>query len=69
MHDPLERALAAISAAERRATEPQPPLSAQHLADIERVLSLPQNREGADKSWIWPVYAFCRQHFQKVELR
>lgn len=69
MHDPLERALAAISAAEQRASEAQPPLSAQHLADIDRVLSLPENRDGADKSWIWPVYAFCRQHFQNVEIR
>ena len=63
--DPLtRRAIEAIEAAERDvAAMPPIRLSPDYLADIDRVMALPENQNGADKSNIWPQYVAIRQHF------
>lgn len=68
--DPLvQRAIDAIEAAERDvASLPPIRLSADHLADVERVMALPENRSGADKNWLWPTYVAMRQHFANARL-
>jgi hypothetical protein len=61
----VERALAGIAAAER-ATAVAPPsaISAEHAELIRAAEALPDNQDGADKSWLWPAYEFCRRHFR-----
>jgi hypothetical protein len=63
MATPLERALAAISDAERKQVAATP-LPDAHRMDVERVMAMPHNQDGADKSWVWPAYEFCRGHFR-----
>jgi hypothetical protein len=64
MEPDVDELLRAIEALERTERDQAPVrLSAQYLADIEAVMALPQNQDGADKSWIWPAYEFCRRHF------
>jgi hypothetical protein len=38
-------------------------LSDAYLRAIHALEALPENQDGADKSWIWPTYEFCRRHF------
>lgn len=65
----VQRALAAIDAAEREvAAAPSIEISEQYARDIAAVMALPQNQDGADKSHIWPIYEFCRNHFAKARL-
>ena len=42
-------------------------VSDDYLRAIRRLELLPQNQDGADKSWIWPTYEFCRRHFAQFE--
>lgn len=63
MATPLERALAAISDAQRKHVDAAP-LPDSHRLDVERVMAMPHNQDGADKSWVWPAYEFCRGHFR-----
>lgn len=50
----VRAALQAIDAAVE-ATRSEPPfeITPQYAADVARVMQLPQNRHGADKSWVW----------------
>jgi hypothetical protein len=68
--DPLTRhAIEAIERIEREvAAMPPIELSPEYLADIERVMALPENQSGADKGWVWPAYEFLRSHFRTVRL-
>jgi len=59
--DELLRAIEAIERDER--VQPPFEFSPQYLADLEAVMALPANQDGADKSWVWPAYEFCRRHF------
>lgn len=67
MVTPTERALAAIADAERMLRDAAPQVPTSHRTDVERVMALPHNQDGADKSWIWPAYEFCRGHFLLAE--
>lgn len=61
----LERALAAIAAAESAAAVMPPSfVDLEYARLIEAAMGLPENQDGADKSWVWPAYEFCRRHFQ-----
>ncbi|MBM4063306.1 MAG: hypothetical protein FJ265_19740 [Planctomycetes bacterium] len=62
--DPIARALRAIDAAEDQVgAEPRAAVDADHARRIGLLEVLPENQDGADKSWVWPVYEFCRRHF------
>jgi len=67
MRTQTELALEAIANAEELADTGAATLSSSHLADVERVMALPHNQDGADKSWVWPAYEFCRGHFQTAK--
>ncbi len=70
MQSHVERALAAIEAAEVAvAAIPSAPISAEHWRLIHAAKALPENQDGADKSWVWPAYEFCRGHFAAVRPR
>ena len=63
----VQRALDAIAAAERQvAAMPPSALTPDYLADIRRVMALPENQSGADKSSVWTRYVAIRQHFRNV---
>lgn len=63
----VQRALDAIETAERLvAAMPPTVMSSEYLEDIRRVMALPENQSGADKSHVWPRYAAIRLHFQSV---
>lgn len=65
----MQRALDAIAAAERQvAAMPPSALTLDYLADIERVMALPENQSGADKSWVWPRYEAIRRRFAELGL-
>lgn len=59
----LERALAAITQAEQKQIA-SPRLPDSYRLDVERWMAMPHNQDGADKSWVWPAYEFCRGHFR-----
>lgn len=69
MDSPLERALNGIAAAEKAvAQDPPSRISPAYAALIRAVEALPENQDGADKSWVWPTYEFCRRHFREFRL-
>ncbi|HLQ36845.1 MAG TPA: hypothetical protein VK348_03525 [Planctomycetota bacterium] len=65
----IEAALRAIDQAERevRALPPMQ-LTDEYLRHIRAVEALPENQDGADKSWVWPAYEYCRRHFLQFEI-
>jgi hypothetical protein len=65
----VQQALAAIDAAEESVRRAPPfEITEQHARDIAAVMAMPENQDGADKSFIWPIYEFCRTHFAKARL-
>lgn len=70
MEPHVSAALAALDAAEA-AERHAPPfvITEQYARDIAAISALPQNQNGADKSWVWPAYRFCRRHFQSARLQ
>ena len=57
-----------IAAAEREAaTLPAAIVDPEHLRLARELEALPENQDGADKSWLWPAYEFCRRHFRRFE--
>lgn len=63
----MQRALAAIDAAARAvASEPPISIDPEYRRLIQAVEALPENQDGADKSWVWPTYEFCRRHFESA---
>ncbi len=68
MDSATEVALRALAYAERDDCDRGPyQVSGQYLAAIRALEARPENRDGADKSWIWPTYEFCRRHFRQFE--
>ena len=64
MEPHVRAAIAALEAAETAERNAPPfPITPQYAALIEALVALPQNQDGADKSWVWPAYEFCRRHF------
>jgi hypothetical protein len=41
-------------------------ITTDYAQDIEAIRSRPDNQDGADKSWVWRSYEFCRRHFQRA---
>jgi hypothetical protein len=65
--DHVRRALDCIAAAEAQvAAMPPTVLTEEYLRMVRAVEALPENQDGADKSWVWPAYEFCRRHFESV---
>jgi hypothetical protein len=44
-------------------------LDADYVRLIEAVEALPENQDGADKSWVWERYAAYREHLAVAEPR
>lgn len=42
-------------------------VSEDYLRAIRLLEALPENQDGADKSWMWATYEFCRRHFAQFE--
>jgi len=61
----VQRALQAIEQAEANAPACVE-VTAQHARHIARLMALPENQNGADKSWVWPAYEFVRNHFRNA---
>jgi len=67
MDQQVARALAGIAAAEAATRAmPSSSLDPEYARLIKAATDLPENQDGADKSWVWPAYEFCRRHFQSV---
>lgn len=62
-----EAALQAI--AESQALDLDSPwfqITSIYAQDIDAIRSRPDNQDGADKSWVWRSYEYCRRHFRQV---
>lgn len=68
MEPHVEHALRAIDLAVDSALphEPEYAITPDFARMIERVLALPENQDGADKSWVWPAWQYLRRHFRRV---
>ncbi|MFY9344968.1 MAG: hypothetical protein WAT39_20920 [Planctomycetota bacterium] len=65
----IRRAIEAIDDAERAERDAPPfEITAEHWRAVERLMALPQNQDGADKSLVWRVHVYCWNHFRNAKL-
>ena len=63
MDEPSKRAPDSIPSPD---AEEKVELGSDYLDAIDRVESLPQNRSGEDKTWVWEVIERDRRHFERA---
>lgn len=63
MDEHVRRALEGIAAAEAAVRDEHAVVTEEHARLIEALMALPENQDGADKSWLWPTYESIRRHF------
>jgi hypothetical protein len=58
----VQQALLAIDLTEANAPT-HVEITSEHARHIAHLMALPENQDGADKSWLWPAYESVRRHF------
>ena len=66
MRSQVDNVMKVLAEAEERARHIQIPLDSQFMRLIALVESLPANREGADKSWVWEADRAFKDHYRRA---